>query len=193
MGTTLPNRDWHLPPRSVWLPEDNNLVAANFDPRFILSGYANPAGYQFLNKVWVPAGRDITNVVFSITVAGSVVAGAYFAIYEISGALGQTGTKVATTAVQTTELQSTGVKTIPLVTPVPAQDRGRFVYVDYTLGSATTPPTLAIYYTYLNASDGLGSPSAKMAHGIILTAGVPPTTVNLAAMTAWYDIWIGLS
>lgn len=182
MATTLPNADWHLPPRPAWLPEDNGLLAANYDPLLIDNANAAPAAFHFPHKVWIPAGKIITNTHLYVVAAGSSIADYYMAVYEAYGV------RAAMSAAQTTLLESTGFKTFPMAVPVPAENRGRWVYVAIVPGSGTVP---AIAMKTAPTNVGLVSPN--LMNGYIFLSGPPATTLTYSAMTDYYNFWVGIS
>lgn len=86
--------------------------------------------------VWVPAGEAITKAGAIVTTAASGSGGTFcgFAVYSLDGT-----TKLGDTGHVSTLFTSTGLRSAPLTTPVPAQGTGRFVLVVFTDNHATGP------------------------------------------------------
>lgn len=175
-------------PENIWLPEDNGLIAATYDPADIVAFVAVAANTHLFARCWVPAGKVITNTCIYIGVAGAAVTAGQMGLFDST-----TGAQVGITAVQTANFQSVGVKEIPLTAPVAAQQKGRFIYISYVVGASTTVPSLG----YKGSS---GGGNLKLTGGATprwtAFAAAPPILagpINLTLTGAAVPIWMGLS
>lgn len=180
-----------------WLPEDNGMIGANFDP-----GLAFTTGVAFgttiiaLLRVKVPAGKIITNILTYSAVAGaSLTAGTgnLAGIYEADGTRSGVSADIRTSHWQATA----GLLTIPVSTPIAASKVGRKVYVAM-IATGTTPPTVIVAGTN-NAREPLTANANIPGTGALQTAGqitgqtTLPTSLTLTTMTPSFKFWVGLT
>lgn len=170
---------------AMWKPPDNKLLACNFPPRHITASRLLVTNTYQLNKVRVPAGVTITNILCYVTAAGVTLSAAAAAVYETDG------TKVGETASQTTAWQSTGLKTMALSSPVAAQDVARDVWVGYA-AAGTTLPQMGMSSTFATANFGLAA-ADKYNSGYV-TAALPfSTPLTMTALNDYFEFWAGIS
>jgi hypothetical protein len=94
---------------ACWIPEDNGLIAAMFDP-LLNSGAVTgwTAGWLFAGQVSTNKPATVTNIVMRMQAAGATLSNCFAGLYSNSGTL------IAKTADQSTPWQSTGIKTMAL-------------------------------------------------------------------------------
>jgi hypothetical protein len=180
-----------------WLPEDNGMIGANFDPALAFTtGVAFASAVIALLRVKVPAGKAITNILTYSAVAGAGLTagtGNLAGIYESSGVQSGVSGDIRVSHWQA----ATSLLTIPLGTPVPASKVGRKVYVAM-MATGTTPPTIVVAGTN-NAREGLTANANIAATGALQNAGVItgqttlPSSLTLTTMTQGYKFWVGLT
>jgi hypothetical protein len=172
-----------LLPGHVWKPADNELLAANFPPRQIVTGFVLTNGFQFFHRVRIPADTPITNLVLFCTTAGAGLTYARAGVYESDG------TQVGLSTDQSTAWQSVGTKTVPLATPVPAKQSARWVWVGLCAVGTTQPGFGSAHAsTFAVASIGIGAQPLNNGYraGSVLES---PATMSF---TSYAEAWVGI-
>ena len=170
--------------RFDWMPYDHGLITWSFDPATINATAIIPvAGQVNLIKLHVPAATTVTNVLFSISTAGSgLTSGQNFAaLYNSAGSL------LSATADQSSVWNSTGVKVMPL-SAAQAVIAGDYYLAFYSNG--TTLPTLRAGG---NAAS-IANANLSLANSRFATADTGRTTAmpaTLAAFAATAISWFG--
>lgn len=173
-----------------WSPIDHNLQSWAFDPAHANSTYTLATG----GTVYVVAvkmnPRVITNVVAAVTTAGSVLtSGQCFAGVYQNGAL------LGSTADQSGVWNSTGLKTMPLASPVQVT-QGGLVYVALVF-NGTTGPTLSAGIGTGMTEQGVNNAGLLAASARFGTANTSVTTAlpaSLATVAALnFTPWVALS
>lgn len=169
----------------TWQPKDNNFKGANFPPRLMTYAYPVPAGFHFLQKMWVPAGSVITNTHLYVSGAGATVVGYYMAVYEADG------TRSGMSAAQTTLMESVGLKTFPMAAPIAAQSVGRWVYLAFVYTSAGTIPSIGSPSVMITANLGTVSPDKTC--GYIGAAAPPAANADFSLISDYFEFWVAVS
>lgn len=133
-----------VPDSPVWQPSDMGLISWTHDPMAAAGSAASASGTIYFMKVAVRRRTAITNVLVTVTGAGSgLTAG-----QNLVGLYNAAGTKLAESADQSTAFTTTGPKTIPLATPQMVAPGHYYVAV---MSNGTTPASL-MYTTAQNAA-----------------------------------------
>lgn len=170
-------------------PADQNLIAWNYDPAFISVNTAPGAGVVFFARTHVLTAVTITNIFAHIATAGaSLTANAnYVGLYNSSGTL------LATSADQSTNWTTTGLKTMPLTT---AQSVAAGYYFLAILTNGTTIPSFsraasAAPVSALNAGTTSTTPR-QATYGSSQTA-LPATLVLTSSLTNNNVPWMAVN
>lgn len=124
----------------IWLPSDNGVAAAPFDPFNATSNTTTSAGILYFSKVKVAQDGVITNVhILPRSPAAAGVANAFLGIYTVSGG---TATLLAQTNDISTPMQSASGVKAALSAVTSSITAGTTLLIAVLVGSATTVPTL---------------------------------------------------
>jgi len=117
-------------------PTDHGALAWTADPYGNSGSTGLTSGLPFMSKVWIREPSTLSNVMMSITTAGSGLTAAqnFVGIYNAAG------TRIAVSADQTAAFGGTGLVTAAMTAPV-AVTPGPY-YLTF-LCNGTTPPILA--------------------------------------------------
>lgn len=107
--------DFTKTPKNVMRPVDQGVIAWSYDPAIQDSSGALANGVLGLTRISITeTGRTLNNIIGEVSAAGvDLVVGQNFA-----GLYNSAGQRLAITADQTTNWQSTGLKVMPVVAPV---------------------------------------------------------------------------
>lgn len=173
--------------KNLWIPPDNGLLAANFDPAFITSTGTIPAGYFRAFRIPIKKPITVTKLVTCITAAGTGLTGCKAGIWKLDG------TRIATTGDVSTTWQSISNPEMTLTADggqsldLPAADVIALMYV----GAGTGVPSFGKGPAASNALNlNLASPALRSSYAVAASfpAGAMPTQ---SADTATL-IWVGL-
>lgn len=155
------------------------LSAASVSPESVNS-VSSVGGHQLV-RVFVPAGTGINAISIMVTSpsSGSGAAQNCLAVYTDAGVL------VSRTAYGDAPWQTWGWQTVPLVTPVAAQDTDRFVWVSSLANGFSPSPNVLYKYTanQIAVFGGAGMPGhlrSLYANGTVTTL---PATVSFGSYT----------
>lgn len=181
----MTSRDWHLPPRPRgWDPKlDNNLIACNFEPRWMGNAVAMSGSFYWGVRLRIPAGETITNIVAYVSTVGAGLTYARAAIYE------KDGTRSGITADQSVAWTSLYTKVMPLGAPVAAKDYERDVWAVFC-ADGTTPPILA---GNTSLTQDVGLPNPGHVSGYYFGAPPLPASLTPGIWTSHLEVWAGVS
>lgn len=170
-----------------WRPEDNRLVAANFDPGLIVGGSAPDPGVLVCQRLAVPAHAPVDAVLLDVVSAGSALTIAAAAVYEADGS------RAASTVDQTAAWSTAGVQRMPLTESIAARPEPRAVWVAFVADGATLPG-FAVPWIGKAARPNLGlpAPGPQRAGEFEAQPGCPDTIVA-ARMQPGQQYWVGLA
>jgi len=156
------------------------MLGFSFDPVSAVSAQATQAaGVLTLAKIRLHAGGAVTNLVFQVATAGTVLTSGqcFVGVYDSTGAL------LGTSVDQSTAFASAGVKTVALVTPTAALLPGADVYFAL-LWNGTTGPQLRGFTTTSIANIGIAAvaDSRFASAGTGLTTALPGTCPTKTAI-----------
>jgi hypothetical protein len=184
------------PPVANWtneLPSLNGLRACSSDVAGIgLSAVPITAGWVYLILMPVPAPISVTTIWINVAVGGTgspTLANCYMGIYN------NAGTRIATTADQSSNWNTNGVKNVTLtadggksITPLVAP--AGFIYGAFLVGTQSGTPLT------MNRIGGTISGNINSSlREVVLTGSLSalPSSVNMGSVGATSSIWIGLS
>jgi hypothetical protein len=180
-GAAALSPNWQRKPD--WMPSDHGLISWSFDPAIINAVAIVPtAGQVNLVKLHVPISTTITNVILSVSTAGSGLTPSqnFAALYNASGSL------LSATSDQSGIWNSTGVKLMALSSP-PSVAAGDYYLAFYANG--TTLPTFRCggnSGSIANANLGLSS-SRFCTADTGRTTSMPGTLAAVAAQSvSWF-------
>lgn len=163
----LSRRSWDSAYSSTHVLNDNPKLASS-------TGVQVPTGIAHLATLFLSATKTITNVHVEVMTAGSGLANCFVAVYDIAGTL------LGVSGDVSTQLQSTGVRTLPLTTPV-ANVLPQKLVIGLLVGSGTAP-FVRVFPTPGNWSLTGISQLFVRAGGSGLTA--LPSPINIAGLSA---------
>lgn len=166
-----------LPPMEAFCPADYSWIAWSGDP---LNAYTNAAfsvaGDAFFTLIPIRAATTITNVIMYVAVAGATLTSGQ----NFAGLFNSSGTLLSATADQSTNWQSTGLKTMALSSSQ-AVAAGMY-YVGFFQNGTTLPKFT--YNAAVNALTG-GNSGPNPRYGIDVThTGRTTTFPSPATITA---------
>lgn len=127
-------RQDHVHPRNYWEPADHGIIAWTYDP---VAASANSvlgtAGTTYVAKCHVYVASSVTNIIVNVGTAGNVLTAS-----QCLAGLYQGGTLIGTTADQSGTWNSTGLKTMALVSG-PFNITAGDVYVAFFANGTTLP------------------------------------------------------
>jgi|GEM_PF-515752 len=182
-GTGKVSGSGHIHPRATWAPVDHGLLSWAYDPS--LAGASStpltPAGTLTVIKMHFPVAQNVTNIITYVLTAGATLtSGQCFA------ALYQGGNLLGTTADQSVNWTTTGVKTMALAggpTAVAAGD----VYVAFWF-NGTTGPALLRGVGNSAANTGLSATVARFGTantGVTTTAPASLSAISALSVAYW--------
>jgi bacillopeptidase F (M6 metalloprotease family) len=116
-----------------WSVTAQGVAFSTLDPATATGAITPAVGVLQIAKFVASVAQSITNVLIRVSVAGVALTNTFVGIYDINGDLMATSLNVST------DLQTTGVKTIPLATTLLADSEYYFALL---VGGATTPPNI---------------------------------------------------
>lgn len=127
----------HVHPAAFWVPSDSGLLVANMDPMSAGSSQLMVAGTLYLLKLYIRSAITITNLLWSISTAGSGSStGSFTGLYSSGGTLLSGSSDIGTT------ITTGGTRTLALTTPQ-ALTAGSFVWAAILVNLATSQPTMS--------------------------------------------------
>lgn len=169
-------------------PADHGYLAWSFDPGISTSGLLVPtAGLLNLVKLKLDVAALVSNIAMIVVTAGNTLtSGQNFALlYSSAGAL------LGQTATQHTAWQTTGLKTMALVTPAPVP--AGYCYAGFWCVGSTLPNFSRGNQTSAPGGNaGLAAPNLRSAtaDASLTTTAPDPFTTQTASATEW---WMALS
>lgn len=179
-----------------WVPSDDSLLLANYDPILADSTTQVTAGALYLTRLYARQPVTISNLWFGITVSGAGVStGTFIGLYSSAGTLLTGSADVGGPGNGTFATPFESAK-IPLSTPT-AVAAGAFVWAAMLINLGTTMPTLYRALTdgqFVNLSDWNGVSKARFCvNGTGLTAlpaTITPASNSNTNARSW---WVGAS
>jgi hypothetical protein len=173
-----------------WRPQDNNLVAAGFDPALIVGGSTPEPATLLCQRVTVPAATPVRSVLLEVVTAGADLepgAANLAAVYEANGA------RAGVTKDQSSAWSREGLKRSPLVQQIASQDEPRSVWVAF-IAAGGTLPSFAVPWISRAARPNLGlaSPGPQRA-GKITGQSTCPAVITPIEMQPGLQFWVGLA
>lgn len=169
-------------------PGDHGYLAWSYDPGVGMAGLLVPtAGLLNLIKLKLDTAALVSNIVMTVVTAGNTLtSGQNFAVlYSSAGAL------IGQTATQHTAWQSTGLKTMALVTPVNVP--AGYCYAGFWCVGSTLPNfSRGNQTTAAGGNAGLAAPNLRSstADSSLTTTAPNPFGTQTASATEW---WMALS
>lgn len=176
-------------PLGAWLPSDNGLVAATFDPAIAQGASAPTKGTLYLARLSIHANVTITNLLVGMSTAGSGTStGTFVGLYNSSGTLLTGSSDLASSFTG-----ATGNLTLALTTPQ-ALTAGTFVWAAILTNLATTQPTMRTCGngTFAAFAGQTASVARFAINGTSITSlpGTITPSSNSVNQTGW---WVGAS
>lgn len=171
-------------PQVFWVPSDNGLLAANYDPANASGAAGLTAGKLYLARFSIHADVTISNLLVAVATAGSGASTTSFAgLYSSAGALLTGSSDIGSL------LTSTGVITLPLTTPQ-AIAAGSFVWAAICVNLATTQPTLrtcgnAQFAIFANQTGATARAALAGTGHSSLPASITPSSNTLNDLAPW--------
>lgn len=183
VGTSIKAaREDHQHPSTRFSAADRGLVATPLDSPFSIftTNGTLTGGTIYITRVRLEVAAPLTNAVLRVITAGSGVTNSYVGVYRVSDLA-----QLAVTADVSSSLGTTGLKTLPFVTPTAVLPAGTDVYVAYLYnGTALQTP---LGPTALSINDGItlyGSAGASQtALPSTLSTVTPATGPRLIALS----------
>ena len=172
-----------------WLPSDHNLVAWTMDPSEAANSQVLVSGTLYMMGLWVREATSFTNIIFGASAAGATLT----AGQNLIGLYNSSGTRVATSADQSANWTSTGIKTTAMTGAPIALSAG--MYYVAILSNGTTP--VGVFRESNQASAniinvGLTAATARSAELAGQTS--LPASITLGSRTLGpFSFWFGLS
>lgn len=163
-----------------WTPGNHGLISWSMDPALCSGATAPTSGQVILVRLHISAATTINNIVAVVATAGTALtAGQCFAgLYSAAGA------KLGETADQSSAWATTGVKTMPLTSPVAVQAGDYYVAL---LAVGTTPPAWA-RGSVIGALANIGITATTSRFGVATGSSVTalPSSLTVGATSTAY-------
>lgn len=169
---------------SYQIPADHGVISWSFEPTSAVNAVALTAGVLQLTRVTIRAATTITNIVIGVNAAGVTLT----ASQNFAGLYNSAGVLLGSTADQSANWTSTGVKIMPLTGSVSAA--ADFYWVA-TLSNGTTPPQVPRSSNSPANLQNLGSTAATsffatFGSGLTaLPASFTPSALTPSQLTWW--------
>ena len=168
-----------------WQPADHNLDAWTFDPALAQGSGTPTTGVLQLGKIKLGAAASVASIIATVTATGTGLTSGQ----NLAGLYDSSGTRIATTADQTTAWGTTGAKTMAL-TGGPYTLTAGVYYGALLANASTTAPTFLTGHSTSSSTLNIGLTTATSRY---LTSGSGltslPSSVTLASASASFRAW----
>ena len=192
VAVSLPNLPYAWGP----VPQDQGLLAWNYDPLTAGSGTATISETLYLLAIQVREPLSVTNIVLNLTTVGGTLTSSE----SLVALFNSSGTQIGVSADQSTAWGSggsTGAKTIPLASGPFAIPAGLYYVAILSVGSGTMPSFLRAGLTgTASAADGGNATAATFrfaVNGTSATSMPSSLTLSSNAHSGAEQYWVGLS
>lgn len=171
-----------------WLPSDQGMVAWNYDPSEAANTQLLVSGTVYHIGLMIRAATTFSNVIVPVSTAGATLT----AGQNLAGLYDSAGNRVATSADQSGNWTTPGVKTVPMVGAPIALSPG--LYYVAILSNGTTPITILRESNITGASlinfnlTTATARNAELAGQTSLPASLTLSTRSFSTLSTWGGI-----
>jgi hypothetical protein len=167
----------HYHPASLWTPSACGFKGWTDNPMLYTTTGTPTSGTIHVARCRLDTTGTLSSATFSVTTAGGSLTNCYIGIYDVD-----TLAQLAVSADQSSSWNSTGTKTVSMVSPTSSRSAGSDVYVAFLYNGASMAVRVATAAPLLN----LGISYRQLSAGTGQTA-LPSTLGTLTAVTtSWF-------